>query len=335
MKFAAAFVFAFNIGLCAACWAAEPLAPIDFEREDGQIAILSAGKPVATFVFEDPEIPRPYFANLHAPGGVQISRRHPVRKGVDADDHALMHPGLWLAFGDLSGADSWRLKSPVEFIEFVDEPEVIEGVLRFTARFRYRATTDDDAAPLAEELCRIAVRNSPEGYWIEYDSTLSPLGESLVFGDQEEMGLGIRAATEITVKAGGQIASASGQLNEKEVWGKTSLWCDYRGAVGERLVGILIAPHPENFRPCWFHARDYGVLVANPFGRKAFTGGEPSQVEINAGDSLRLRFAVLLHASPLPANLPANQPASQSATDAIFDGAKAYSEAVERWTNPP
>ena len=53
-------------------------------------------------------------------------------------------------------------------------------------------------------------------------------------------------------------------------------------------------PHPENFRRSWFHARDYGLLVANPFGRNAFTGGEKSRIVVKEGETLRLRFGVLV-----------------------------------------
>ena len=66
--------------------------------------------------------------------------------------------------------------------------------------------------------------------------------------------------------------------------------------------------HPENFRPSWLHVRDYGLLVANPFGRKAFTGGEASRVEVAAKEPFRLRFGVLVHASAEgPPNLQAAQ----------------------------
>jgi hypothetical protein len=61
-------------------------------------------------------------------------------------------------------------------------------------------------------------------------------------------------------------------------------------------VGVTLMPDPKNFRRCWFHARDYGVLVANPFGRNAFTRGERSQVVVWAGETFRLRFGVLVHA---------------------------------------
>ena len=66
------------------------------------------GEPAATYVYRDETITRPYFAHVHAPGGMPLTRNHPPIAGTDPTDHAALHPGLWLAFGDLSGADDWR-----------------------------------------------------------------------------------------------------------------------------------------------------------------------------------------------------------------------------------
>ena len=57
-------------------------------------------------------------------------------------------------------------------------------------------------------------------------------------------------------------------------------------------------PHSKNFRPSWFHARDYGLLVANPFGQNAFTKREKSRVTVKKGEEFRLRFGVLVYESP-------------------------------------
>jgi hypothetical protein len=51
----------------------------------------------------------------------------------------------------------------------------------------------------------------------------------------------------------------------------------------------------DNIRPSWFHARDYGLIVANPFGRKALTKGDESRIVVPRGEAFRLRFAVYLH----------------------------------------
>jgi hypothetical protein len=55
--------------------------------------------------------------------------------------------------------------------------------------------------------------------------------------------------------------------------------------------------HPENFRPSWFHARDYGLVVANLFGRNAFGHGDKSAVAVKPGEEFRLRFGILVHSS--------------------------------------
>jgi hypothetical protein len=99
------------------------------------------------------------------------------------------------------------------------------------------------------------------------------------------------------------ITSSEGRKNEKQVWGKQADWCDYSG----NGHGVMLMPDPRNFRRSWFHARDYGLLVANPFGRQAFTKEEPSRVVVAAGHSLTLRFGVLFHDGALDRQAAYNQ----------------------------
>jgi hypothetical protein len=205
-----------------------------------------------------------------------------------------MHPGIWLALGDLGGADFWRNKGRVTHERFTTAPEVKEGVLRFAVRNRYldqeRLVCQEDAA------YSLGVVNG--GYLLSWDSTFSG-SEPFAFGDQEEMGLGIRLATPLCVKGGsGTITTSAGKRNEQEAWGTQAKWCDYSGTVAGRRVGMLLMPHPENFRPSWLHVRDYGLAVANPFGQKAFTRGMASRVEIKPGEKLRLRLGVWIYDAP-------------------------------------
>jgi hypothetical protein len=94
------------------CAAAEE-SPFKAEKHDDRFVITHGGKPVATYVFRDEKILRPYFAQVHAPDGTQVTRHHPPRPGIDAVDHDTMHPGIWLAFGDIGGVDFWRNKGRV------------------------------------------------------------------------------------------------------------------------------------------------------------------------------------------------------------------------------
>ena len=268
--------------------------PFGIAKEERRLVITAGTRPVATYVFADDTILRPYFTAVHAPAGAEVTRRHPPREGVDATDHATMHPGIWLAFGDLGGADFWRNNGCVEHERFTTDPLVAEGVLRFAVRNRYldkqRFVCQEDAAYWLTVV--------EGGYFLSWDSTFSG-SESFAFGDQEEMGLGIRLATPLCVKGGsGTINTSAGKRNEKEAWGTTADWCDYSGVLGGRRVGMLLMPHPDNFRKSWLHVRDYGLLVANPFGQKAFTRGAASRVQIKPGETLRLRFGVWIYDAP-------------------------------------
>ena len=66
---------------------------------------------------------------------------------------------------------------------------------------------------------------------------------------------------------------------------------------GDRAVGMTILCHPDNFRPSWTHARNYGFMAANPFGRKAMNKGDESKVIVKPGESLRLRYGIWIHAT--------------------------------------
>ncbi len=296
--------------LAAACFAAG-LASADapsvtFERGESELKIRSGDRVLARYVFQDPTIARPYFTEVRALDGTQVTRHYPPREGVDATDHDTMHPGIWLAFGDINGADFWRNKARVVHEEFVGA--FVEDVDRgaFTVRNRYMNGGD----LVCEETCTATIHVRTDGYFLLLESTFTSTHHPFTFGDQEEMGLGVRVATPLAVANGGRILNSSGQENEAGCWGKPALWANYGGAIDGKPVGITLMPHPGNFRPSWLHARDYGFVAANPFGRKAFTGGEPSRVEIAPGNPFRLAYGVYIY--------------SRAEGDA--DPAKAYAE---------
>ena len=89
------------------------------------------------------------------------------------------------------------------------------------------------------------------------------------FGDQEESGLAVRIASPLRVKGGnGTIINHRGEKNGADIWGKESKWFDYSGQIKGRHVGLMVAAHPDKPRPSWLHARDYGVVVTNPFPKQ-------------------------------------------------------------------
>ena len=259
---------------------------VEIAKSGNSYQISIDRKPVARFVVSDPKILRPYFAEVRAPNGIQVTRNHPP-KDKDATDHDSMHPGIWMGFGDLGGSDFWRNKGSVR-TEVLDEKRTD----CISARNQYL----DGKKPICEEVFHVQIRIVPAGYLLLLDSTFQS-ATPFAFGDQEEMGLGIRVATPLTVKNGGEILNSDGRKNEKETWGKAADWCAYGGKIDGKAVGMAIYPHPDNFRKSWFHARDYGLLVANPFGQKAFTRGEASKFVVRKDEPFRLRFGILIFGS--------------------------------------
>ncbi len=277
-------------------------AAVSFETRPQGLQIRVGTRPIATYRFEDGSIIRPFFEHVQAPDGMQVTRNHPPVAGKDIADHPAFHPGVWMAFGDLNGADSWRNKDRIRHVEFVEGPQGGPGRGTFAVKNHHEAK----GRAIAEEVSHITILVRPSGYLLLWDSKFRPLGDPLLFGDQEEMGLGVRMATSLAGTKGGQLHNSEGLKAEAQVWGKTAAWCAYDGTLEGDRVGVALMPHPKNFRPSWFHARDYGLLVANPFGRNAFTQGEKSQIIVKSADPLRLRFGALFYSIPAgkPLDLP-------------------------------
>jgi len=277
--------------------ASEPQVPaVSFAQADNSLSVAIGGQTVAEYVIRDEQILRPYFRHLRTLSGKQVTRNSPPMKPGDLDDHATMHPGLWLAFGDLGGADFWRNKGRVQHQQFVGSPQGGDGVGSFSVRNAYV----DSGQTICTEDCLVNFIARPHGYRIDWTSTFRSERGDFAFGDQEEMGIGVRVATPMAVVNGGEIKDSQGRKNGKQVWGQQADWCEYGGVIDGRRVGIVLMPDPKNFRRSWFHARDYGLLVANPFGQNAFTKGEKSKIVVPKGDTFRLRFGALVY--DLPAN---------------------------------
>lgn len=291
------------LGAFADSATAEDPAPFAVEKRTDRVEILRSGRPCVTYVFQDPAIPRPYFRDVCSPRGIQVTRRQPPVKGMDLDDHPTFHPGIWQAFGDLGGADFWRNKARVRQVKFVAEPTAKEQAVSFAVENAY----EQGDSLVCTEICRFEILARPAGTLLRWDSTFRPAEKELVFGDQEEMGLGVRVATPLAVVKGGRILNSDGLLNEKKAWGRQADWCEYSGTIEGTRCGMVVMPDPANFRRSWFHARDYGVLVANAFGRKAFTKGEASRVVVKPGETFRMQYGVLIfdETPDKPVDIPA------------------------------
>jgi len=271
-------------------------AQLGFVAQSDRIEITDGPLGIGSFVFIDPQVFRPYVMTLKTPSGIAVTRNHPPIPGTDAEDHATMHPGMWFAFGDINKNDFWRNQAKMVFAEWLEVPYLADGGVKFTAKFTLMDTKDQ---ALGQLNLSIAIARRGKGYLWIWDGDFSSDTHELRFGDQEEMGLGVRLSTPLIEKNGGRLSNNEGAKTAKGTWGKQALWSDYSGVLNGDEVGILLMPSPKNFRKSWFHNRDYGLMVANAFGVQAFTKGDPSEVIVRRGETLRLIYGVLVHETTL------------------------------------
>jgi hypothetical protein len=87
---------------------AADLPDVGFQTAPGEVSVTIAGKPVATYVYTDERILRPYFAQVKAPDGIEVTRNHPPDAGRDTTDHDTMHPGTWYQWLWRLGTRGWQ-----------------------------------------------------------------------------------------------------------------------------------------------------------------------------------------------------------------------------------
>ncbi|HAY81212.1 MAG TPA: hypothetical protein DCY79_15515 [Planctomycetaceae bacterium] len=264
-----------------------------FERQRGALNISLHGQPIVSYVFQHNEVKRPFFAHVKTTRGVQVTRNFPPIKGQDPHDHGTMHPGIWLAFAGVSGVNFWHNKDGrVVHDGFAQEPSGTE-ILRFTTRERYENAQGEI---VFRTLTKHELRPDPSGWLLTVDTeflTTRPL-EFIV---REEMGLGVRVATPMTVKSkNGEILSGRGGRDEKGTWGKVDRWWDYFATLAGRRIGLLVMSDEGN-PDVWSHSRDYGLLVANPFPVDVAANRDLKTV-VDKNRPLRLRFGILIHDTP-------------------------------------
>lgn len=202
-----------------------------------------------------------------------------------------MHPGIWMAFGDISGSDFWRNRARVVHERFITKPSGGKSTGSFTVLNRFES---NEGRLICQQTVTHTVRLAKESWRLTYACDFTA-PDNFYFGDQEEMGLGVRLATPLIEKNGGQLYNSAGQSSAKATWGQPAVWCDYSGEIDGRWVGVTIMANGKTPRAPWWHNRNYGLMVANQFGRDAMRQGEKSKLEVQTGSTLQLSFTVIIH----------------------------------------
>ncbi len=253
----------------------------------------------------------PYLYPVIGPNGENITRHYPMMDGVpgESQDHP-HHRSIRFSHRGINEYSFWAPDSDKEkratiVLEKVEQILSGEdsGVLIIWNKWL------GDGKLILRERLRLAFTPLPNHEMLfDYDTTLKADGEEAVtFKDEKDGGLGVRVASTMVVtnrktKTGnGTILNSRGDKNA-EAWGKRAEWADYYGpdATG-KTVGIAIFDHPSNLRyPTHWHARTYGLITANRFGKGFFEAKSGAKkgdgaYTIAKGEEITLRHRIFLH----------------------------------------
>jgi hypothetical protein len=270
-----------------------------------KIAIEIDGKPFTDFYVVGPDVTKPYLHPLRAATGTYATRMWPMQDVPEEQGTTKDHKhqrGLWIAHEGVNGVDFWNNEASYTT---PNRGRIVLRKLGTIASGKEKGTlaaTFDWVSPAGDALVRedrvMTFYSSPTLRVIDLDVTLTALRD-VTFGDKKDGFFGIRMRPALQEDTGsGHIVNADGLAGEKQLWGKTSDWCDYSGQIASEKLGIAILDHPKNPRhPARWHARAYGLFAENPFGLAVFTGdtSQNGAMTVASGQQLRFRYRVIIH----------------------------------------
>jgi hypothetical protein len=240
---------------------------------------------------------KPICYPILGPGQVPMTRNYPMQPDVpgEANDHP-HHKSMWCAHGDVNGTSFWDDRGKIEFDRLL---EIDGNSVRFANRW-----LDPQGNVICTDQTTLRFTAMPQSRTIDWDVTVMASDGELVFGETKEGMMAIRTHPSLRLEndsrrgvttANGQAINSQG-VTGKLVWGKRANWIHYYGDIESNRMGIAIFDHPQNLRhPTWWHAREYGLVAANPFGSRDFGDQEDGQYRVPDGQSIRFRYRFVFH----------------------------------------
>jgi len=280
-------------------------------EKDKSLEIHHDGKLVTAFR-SDHRVP--YIHPLMSPSGANVTRYWPMDEthAEEERDHP-HHRGLWLAHGAVNGFDFWAFQDQKDAAISVRS---IKGAIsddggsaNLTADLVWSGGGSD---MLREVRTFVVSKPDPLTLRIVVNSQLTALLDKVVLGDTKEGTFAIRMDRTLRVKgrhAASKLVNSNGET-DANAWGKRAVWTAMVGPdeLGKPCV-VAIIDHAKSFRhPTHWHARDYGLLAANPFGIHDFEKKADKKLGehvLAKDENLNLEYTVIIHHGTLEsAKLP-------------------------------
>ena len=304
-----------------------------------RVDVLVDGELFTAYLYADTlsVLKKPVLYPLRTSSGIAVTRGYPLDKEVgERVDHP-HHIGLWFNYGDINGLDFWNNSDAVSA-----ERAASMGTIRHRAVTHVESgegggalhVTMDWLAPdgtaLLREDTRFVFRAEADLRVVDRITMLAALDQKVSFEDNKEGALGLRVTRALempsnrpvdVLSADGSVISTSdnehvtgryrnseGVAGYPDVWGKRARWMMLSGAIRDNPVTVSVLDHPRNPGfPTYWHARDYGLFAANPFGQAVFSeGAESLHFSLAPGVSTTLRHRIMLFSGhPAPDDVEA------------------------------
>jgi len=243
---------------------------------------------------------KPVLFPVIGPGGNMMVRQWPMREAAPGEekDHP-HHRGLWFGHGNVNGTDFWLETPKAGKVVVQGVPEITSGPGTVTLQTK-ESWQKPDGAEVMTSATTVTCGAEGGDRFIDYTITLSAGAEDVIFGDTKEGTMAIRVNPLLNFK--GAVAQGTAVTSEGKTgaaaWGTHAKWVDYTAPMEGGVTGVACFDHPANLRhPTTWHARDYGLVAANPFGLHDFQKKPEGTGDytMKKGASLTLRYRWLFH----------------------------------------
>ena len=262
-------------------------ASVKLTQNNDKVTVTVDGKLFTEFI-QGPNKPCLYPVN-----GINqenLTRHFPFKKGIknESSDHP-WQTGIYFTYGKVNGVDFWNTKDgKTKYIKNVDLQTKGNKIIAHN-HWLYKDKK------MLSDVTEITFTADSQARYIDYKVTFIADVQDITFGDTKEGMMAIRMDTSFKVNDQGAKVLNSAGISGKNVWGKEAKWMSYSNTQGSV---ISIMDHPTNLRhPSRWHARDYGLCGANPFGQHSYTKKKLAKdpFTLKKGQQITFQYRFALH----------------------------------------
>jgi Methane oxygenase PmoA len=275
-----------------------------------KVTVTVGGQPFTELVYN--QFAKPILWPVHGATGAPMTRDWPMKEGTPGEELDHIHQkSLFFMHGDVDGVDFWSEK-PGQTGAKIETTSITEAALKDgVAVIRFKNSwIDVSGVTHCTDTRTLECGVDGSARFIDYTTVMeASQGKDVTFGDTKEGTMGLRTRVELQLNEDKNPAAVGHCVNSegtkgKKIWGEKARWVDYWAPVGEKTLGVAILDHPSNLRhPTTWHARDYGLVSANPFGLHDFSEKWPTgrlakntgQFVLKAGQTQSFRYRFHFH----------------------------------------